>query len=79
MGAQFGREKFTTQLERRRVCQALQGTLEMVGARQLVIGHTPQACTQAPLPVLCELLFRPHIMPAARGLGGACVPVGTML
>ncbi|KAK9835143.1 hypothetical protein WJX81_001017 [Elliptochloris bilobata] len=39
---QFGREKFTTQLERRRVCQALQGTLEMLGARQLVVGHTPQ-------------------------------------
>ena len=55
MGAQFGREKFTTQLERRRVCQALQGTLEMVGARQLVIGHTPQAWSQAPLPVLCEV------------------------
>lgn len=54
-GAQFGREKFTTQLERRRVCQALQGTLEMVGARQLVIGHTPQACTQAPPPIPCEL------------------------
>ena len=44
--AQFGREKFTTQLERRRVCSALQGTLEMLGARQLVVGHTPQV----PLP-----------------------------
>lgn len=42
VGVQFGREKFTTQLERRRVCQALEGTLEMLGARQLVVGHTPQ-------------------------------------
>ena len=45
--AQFGREKFTTQLERRRVCSALQGTLEMLGARQLVVGHTPQVAPLA--------------------------------
>ena len=76
---QFGREKFTTQLERRRMCQALQGTLEMLGARQLVVGHTPQVCAPAYLLVPQYAVFRPTqhaVGPWTGQLDLACKPAG---
>lgn len=39
---QFGRETFKGEDERIRSCRALQQALEMVGAKRMVVGHTPQ-------------------------------------
>ena len=38
----FGQEKFTTLQQRMKACMDVEGMLRLLGARQLIIGHTPQ-------------------------------------
>ena len=50
---ELGRERFPNMWERQRACQQLEATLKLLGARQLVVGHTPQVhATQGLLRVL---------------------------
>ncbi|KAK9909578.1 hypothetical protein WJX75_004395 [Coccomyxa subellipsoidea] len=39
---QFGHERFPTLQQRFHACRDLDGTLRLLGARQLIVGHTPQ-------------------------------------
>lgn len=41
---QFGHERFPTLQQRFHACRDLDGTLRLLGARQLIVGHTPQVC-----------------------------------
>jgi hypothetical protein len=39
---QFGHERFTSLQQRWKTCVELEATLRLLGARQLIVGHTPQ-------------------------------------
>ena len=47
---QFGHERFPTYHQRFQACGALEATLRLLGARQLIVGHTPQVGPPCRLP-----------------------------
>ncbi len=51
---QFGHERFPTMHQRFRACMDLDATLRLLGARQLIVGHTPQV---RPTSYIDDVLF----------------------
>ena len=67
----FGQERFKTLQQRMKACMDVEGMLRLLGARQLIIGHTPQVIRPMRLYLLLSGLIC-HL-PAARGGVVSCM------